>query len=80
KRSHLLKGYHVEIFYIITGQKDPMPGIKDLTEHETFSKSHFILNLLGNSGMKLHIAMRWRHKTNPALNGGLDAIQSITIG
>lgn len=79
KRSHLLKGYHVEIFYEILAQNAPAPSVNQLTEHEVFTKSHFIIDLTGHSGQKLFIAMRWRHKTNPALSGSLDAIQSITI-
>ena len=79
-RSHLLAGYNVEIFYEILAQNAPSPNASQLTEHEVYTKSHFILNLgAEHSGQKLFIAMRWRHKTNPALNGGLDAIQSITI-
>jgi hypothetical protein len=81
KRSHLLKGYNVEIFYEILAQNAASPNASQLVDHEVFTKSHFVLNLGAQySGQKLFIAMRWRHKTNPALNGGLDAIQSITIG
>lgn len=80
KRAHLLKGFYVEIFYEILPQASPAPDITQLSEHEVFTKSRFILDLSGNSGKKLFIAARWRHKTNPALNGSLGAIQSITIG
>jgi hypothetical protein len=80
KRNHLLKGYNVEIFYEILPQNAPNPNIDQLTEHEVFSKSYFTLNLGGTySGQKLFIGMRWRHKTNPALNGSIGVVQSITI-
>ena len=80
-RSHLLTGYFVEAFYEILAQNAPAPTTAQLSNHELFTKSHFALNLGGsNSGQKLYIALRWRHKSNPALNGSLAAIQSITIG
>lgn len=81
KRSHLLSGFHVEVFYEIQAQNAASPNTTQLVNHEVFTKSHFSLNLGGAySGQKLFIAMRWRHKTNPALNGTLGAIQSITVG
>jgi hypothetical protein len=80
KKSHLLKGYNLEVFYEILAQNAAAPNASQLTEHEVYSKSHFVMNLGATySGQKLHIAARWRHKTNPALNGGLCAIQAITI-
>ena len=81
QRAHLLAGYNIEVFYEIQAQDAPAPNITQLVNHEVFTKAHFSLNLSGTlSGQKLCIAMRWRHKTNPALNGSLGAIQTITIG
>jgi hypothetical protein len=81
KRNHLLEHYNLELFYEILAQKAPSPSADELTEHEVYNKSNIIMNLGGlYKGQELHIAGLWRHKTNPALNGGLCAIQHITIG
>jgi len=81
KRNHLLEHYNFEAFYEILAQGAASPNASQLTEHEVYSKSNIIMNLGGlYKGQELHIAGLWRHKTNPALNGGLCAIQHITIG
>jgi hypothetical protein len=80
KRNHLLEHYNLELFYEVLAQAAASPNASQLTEHEVYNKSTLVMNLgAANSGQKLHIAGLWCHKTNPALNGGLCAIQSITI-
>jgi hypothetical protein len=91
ERAHILKGYEVEIFYLILANADvsttpPTPAdlvptsVVALTQHTTSTHAHFTLHLGGDaSNHRMAVSMRWKHKTNPALNGPLSPIQMLVI-
>lgn len=81
-RGSVPKGYGVELRHIELKQTDPPPTDPDMggMKTEVFSKSRNQITAgMQHLGKTFYCYVRWKHKTNPALNSPWTNLLQITI-